>query len=152
MRRRKPMNRGNGLRRRAPLKKTRGPRRSPMWNPNREDAAAFQAAVLDASRGLDVVTGEPAVDAHHIIPKRAIRRYVSARVRDGTVSKEAAPKLLRRLLWDRRNGLAVSRKTHDEHETRRRPIPRRYLPGSAIAFAQELGLVWMIERDYPKED
>jgi hypothetical protein len=153
VKRRRSIKRGkSNLRRTTPLARSRGPKTSSPWKPFPEDAVNFTAAALDRSRGLCVVSGEPAVDAHHVIPKRAIRRYVSARVRDGSVSRDASKGTLRRLLWDQRNGIAVSRRVHDEHENRKRPIPRRCIPEAAVAFARELELEWMIERDYPKEE
>jgi len=117
-----------------------------------EAARHFKVAVFARSTGLDVVTGEVADDAHHVIGKQPLKRLAASTAHDERLDEQSYRTLLTRLLWDPRNGVAVTRSTHDAHHNRSRPIPRSSLPDCAFAFAREVGLERLIERDYPREE
>lgn len=87
--------------------------------------------------------------SHHIIAKQAIKKAVRSIVYRDRLNVEEHERLLRRLLWDVRNGLACCKWCHSRHTDAVRRIPRKLLPRFAFEFADELGLRWMIERDYP---
>lgn len=150
--------------RNTPLKRTPLARRTPLLSkrlglvsssrisadPNVELPRVFREAAFRRSSGLCVVSGQPADDAHHVIPKQSLRKLVSTRARQDGLGQTERREFLGRILWDVRNGVAVSRVVHDRHTKAVERIPRSALPKCAIEFAQELGLLWMIERDYPE--
>lgn len=72
------------------------------------------------------------VQGHHAIEKQALKR-----------------RGLHRFLDDTRNRVPVCEHRHEQHTTRFKPIPRWVLPASVFEFANELGLGWLIDRDYP---
>jgi hypothetical protein len=51
-------------------------------------------------------------------------------------------------MWEVANRLWLCRRCHDRHETGYQRIPAMLLPRGAIEFADRLGLLWRIERDY----
>lgn len=78
------------------------------------------------------------VEGHHIISKQHLRRYCKAD--------------FERLRWDARNGLGLCQWHHMRHESCKQRVPRELLPAGAIEFAAELGLDWLLEREYPQEE
>ena len=72
------------------------------------------------------------IDAHHVISQETLRK----------MGRED-------LLWVVENGMPVARRVHQNHENASKRIPRVVVPAVAVAFAEQLGLGWMIERDYP---
>lgn len=113
---------------RTPLR--RRPRRSvgeinsKLWNDGMERRCILAGAPDHECEGP--------VDPHHVIPRSRLRR-------EGLGTHE----------WDRRNRAPACRKAHEEHHTRKRPLPRAVLPGCAIEFAFEHDLLGYIERVYP---
>jgi hypothetical protein len=86
---------------------------------------------------------------HHFLPQEQIRRYVDGLVR--TMGKRELVRLLRRLLADERNLVALCFDCHDGHEhtiSGRRGI--EVVPASAFEFAGELGPEWVerLRRNY----
>ena len=76
------------------------------------------------------------VDAHHLVPARYLRR-----------------RGLQAHLWDARNRLWAGRDCcHTAHETRRRPIPRAFLPRAAERFAAEMNCLDVLDRLYGEAD
>lgn len=84
-----------------------------------------------AARRADVLRRE----GHHILAKRLL-------IAAG----------LEHLLWDERNGLSLCRLHHQRHESWFQRVPRRLLPRRAHEFAEEVGMVVQLERDYPDDD
>lgn len=82
-----------------------------------------------------VVTGQRAEQAHHAVP-------VSLLIDKGLGSHAGDP----------RNGVPVTRRVHERHETAYERILRSCLPTSVFEFAAEHGLEWYLERDqiYPR--
>ena len=72
------------------------------------------------------------VDPHHILARRTLR----------AMGLEAH-------MHDPRNALGVCRAHHDRHEDYTRRIPRELLPKGVFAFAAELGIGWLLDREYP---
>jgi hypothetical protein len=70
--------------------------------------------------------------AHHLLPKRYLKR-------EG----------LHAHLWDVRNGMALCAFHHERHENFVQRVPRQLLLPTAFEFADELGLGWLIDREYP---
>jgi hypothetical protein len=118
-------------------------------------ASAWQAAVTANGYCAVCGTGPKArdqgkrryvkLDAHHVIPARYLRRFVSAMEMDA----EKSETMLLVLLYDRRNGLCICRDCHEHHETAYRRIPRSAVPQQAVKFAREIDREWYIERFYP---
>lgn len=52
-------------------------------------------------------------------------------------------------LWDLRNGMCLCRWHHARHESHAERVPRAALPAAAVQFARELGLEWLLDREYP---
>jgi hypothetical protein len=73
------------------------------------------------------------VDAHHVITAQKLRHFN-----------------LHDHLMDHRNRLALCRPCHDAHHNRKHPVMWEELPPAAIEFAQEVGLLWWLEKHYPK--
>lgn len=96
---------------------------------------------------LAVVKGKPCavcgrpdrVQGHHVISQQTLRKVASERGLDVSA-----------VLWDERNGIPVCESEHSAHTSAKKRIPRSCLPLAAFQFAAELGLTWLIERDYPK--
>lgn len=72
------------------------------------------------------------LQGHHIIAKQALKK-----------------RGLRLYLFDLRNRLTVCEGRHQQHEKALHRIPRSLLPAAALAFAEELDLLHLIERYYP---
>lgn len=72
------------------------------------------------------------VQAHHVISQECLRKH-------GFSTR----------LMDLRNRLPVCEHRHEQHTNRFRPIPRELLPASAFEFADETGLGWWLDRQYP---
>ena len=77
-------------------------------------------------------TGNPFMEAHHIITQQALRKRGHAD-----------------LLWDTRNRLWLTRERHAQHHSCYRKIRWSELPQEALDFAEEIGLTWWIEQHYP---
>lgn len=75
--------------------------------------------------------GRRAVHGHHVITTQALRRY-------GFTDR----------LWDPRNCLPVCFDCHGSHHGASRRIPLSVLSEDARAFADELGLGYLLERYY----
>lgn len=105
-------------------------------------AAAFWLEVTRRGRAVDAVDGLPGsandpIEAHHVLPKSKLKQYARTHGLE-----EAA------LVWDPRNGMPVRRSRHDRHTRGFDRIPRADVPGSAVAFAEELGLDWVLDLQY----
>lgn len=72
------------------------------------------------------------LQAHHILTQQQLRKHG-----------------LKHLLWDTRNGLPLCDRAHDRHHSAHERIPRDLLPAGALQFAEEVGLMHLIERYYP---
>jgi len=75
------------------------------------------------------------LEANHIIDKNFLKRHG-----------------LRAHLWDERNGLCLCRYHHGRHTSRIQPVPRRLLPLAAFSFAEDMGVLWRLDHDYPLEE
>lgn len=75
------------------------------------------------------------MQAHHIIPKRHLKQ-------EG----------LKDLIWDERIALGLCGYHHARHENYRERVPRSLLPKSVYQFAEEHGLMWLLDREYPEEN
>jgi hypothetical protein len=90
---------------------------------------AFPVGELDATRAADLRR----IEGHHVIAKRHLRR-------EGHGGR----------LWDARNGMGLCAYHHQRHELRVQPVPYELVPEGAFEFAIELGLDWIIDREYPE--
>jgi hypothetical protein len=86
-------------------------------------------------------------DWHHWLAQQHIRVYV----RGLRLSQASSRALLRRLLHDARNLVALCRDCHAAHELRSRPLTGGEVPHVAWTFALELGPEWVerLHRAYP---
>jgi hypothetical protein len=73
------------------------------------------------------------VEGHHVLAKR----YLKAR---GLANR----------FWDTRNGLGLCSYHHARHERWMQRVPYELVPDDAIEFADEVGLLHLIEHDYPE--
>lgn len=73
------------------------------------------------------------VEGHHVLAKRHLKR-------EGFAGR----------LWDTRNGMGLCAYHHARHEARMQPVPYDLIPEGAFEFALELGLDWILEREYPE--
>lgn len=144
-----------------------------MANPPGYDYLTFRAGVALVWRGdcwgcvlqpweqHRCVAASPQIDAHHLLPKQAIKRefpWGAWRNDDGTLTPVPrhdahndllpADVSLAGLLMDVRNGVLVRRWHHDriEHAVWRPNLDE--LPTDAIVFARELGMLPRLERIY----
>lgn len=98
-----------------------------------------------AVRGLPCAAcrSKAAVEAHHIIRVQVLRRYA---VSNGYDFDDVQ--------WDGRNRLGLCRDCHANHHAASRKLPRELLWHYArwvFEFADELGLGWVLDHDYPEE-
>lgn len=86
------------------------------------------------------------MDAHHLVSKQRIKRDWPHPLwfPDGDLPTTAA------VLMDVRNGVIVCRRHHDLLERRLVVPSRAELPEDAVEFAEEVGMGWSIDRDYPE--
>lgn len=162
------MKRGAPLRRKSPLKPRRGlsPGRSRPGSakPGESDAAREQRlrdaealrraaakwkATVCHRKAVCAVCGrgpEPGnpLDAHHVTEKRTIKRYVSGL----RLPEREEQEVLRRLLYDARNGMAVHKREHERHTNAVERIPLRCVTSKHRQFAAEVGAAHLIERYY----
>jgi hypothetical protein len=83
---------------------------------------------------------EPAAQAHHAIREQVLRRFA----RDyGFVFGEVR--------WDRRLRILLCTCCHTNHTARSQRLPFSILRPETIALAEELGLGWSLDREYPVE-
>lgn len=153
LKRKKALNPGKALKRTSFKNKDSWRRLPASWV---KPWSIWRAKIV--SHGICVVCGEgpkakdPAkrkfklLDPHHVISQRAIKRYMGQFRKH--LDAEAWEAKLIALLYDARNGLCICRACHQRHEKRVKLIPRALVSVSAIEFARELDLEWMIERDY----
>lgn len=104
------------------------------------DGYEWKRLVIFASGGCCLAHDDPSecelpLRAHHVITQQALRKHGLAGFR-----------------WETRNGIPVCESGHRRHHSGLERIPRERLPASAIAFADEVGLDWMIDRYYPSEE
>lgn len=76
------------------------------------------------------------LEAHHVLAKGVLRRH------------GFPPEVVH----DPANALCVCRRHHALHESCQARIPRSALPAGTVAWAEGLGLGWLLDRCYPKED
>lgn len=78
---------------------------------------------------------------HHILSQQALRR----RAKELGIDAQS-------ILWDERNRLALCPRCHAAHHLYAKRITRAMLEQHApkvAQFARELGLDWLLDRDYP---
>lgn len=158
------MKRGKPLERRTGLsQKGKGganpPRPDALAKPKRRPAARrrqvlngakWRAAVFRMHGDRCVVTGEPAEQAHHVIPLAYLLDHIPARLRDEGLDGKQLEERLRQIARDPRNGMPLTELAHTRHERALARVPWELLAPSHRLFAAELGLTWLLERTYPK--
>lgn len=80
------------------------------------------------------VCGNPAIDGHHVTYRQVLER-----------------EQLGHLAWDTRNLLPLCRHCHDSHHNASRRVPWACLRLENVDFAREVGLLWLLRRNYPHE-
>lgn len=86
-------------------------------------------------------SGSPDTQAHHVIPQQTLRR----RARDLGVDANL-------LLWDRRNGVELTRRRHERHHSGHEPLTGADVPASVFEFAEQFGLGWWLEKHLPEAE
>jgi hypothetical protein len=137
------------LKRKAPMKRSRGPKRrwkamtpaekaakADFWN-----AVAIRcgfACVRSYDRDHECV-GE--LDAHHIIPKQLLKGHALTLTAEERIA----------IVWDSRNGVLVCREgLHGNLTNKADRLREREVPACAVAFAEDNGLMWALEREVPE--
>lgn len=97
-----------------------------------------------AIRGLPCAACQtkPAVEAHHIIRVQVLARHAASNGYD-----------LDTVRWDGRNRLGLCRDCHANHHGGNGRLPRELLWRYArwvFGFAEDLGLGWALDREYPE--
>lgn len=82
-----------------------------------------------------VCTKRKATAGHHIL----YRQHILVQTKDPAA------------LWDVRNCLPLCFDCHNRHHSAFRRVPRHLLSDDALTFAEELGVLHLIERFYPEE-
>jgi hypothetical protein len=82
---------------------------------------------------IDICLGP--LQAHHVITQQQLRK-----------------RGLIHLRWDVRNGMALCERAHSRHTTAVERIPYSLLSPENIAFAEENGLGWLLDRYYPRTE
>lgn len=133
----------------------------PQTQAEREQAGdlrvAWRDAVVQDAGGRDQATGEGLLfdwQCHHVVEASdlwAMRRRL--KVNDVVIPDDQ----FIALLWDRRNGMALNRRTHERHHSRTAPITFDKLRPWHFEFARMLdqfgGYEWAtyrLTRDYPE--
>lgn len=98
----------------------------------RPNLSGFRAAVVTEPCVLGPVGCEGRLEAHHVIAAQKLRR----------IGRED-------VVTDPRNGMSLCEKHHRRHTLGFERIPFSALREETITFADELGLVWYLERFYP---
>lgn len=107
----------------------------------RAERDAWRAAVLAQGRARCAVCGSTrAVQAHHVIRQQHLRR------RSRELGVPAAV-----LLCDPRVGMPVCDSCHAAHHAAARRIPRALVPVATVEFVLEVGLGWLLNREYASE-
>lgn len=83
--------------------------------------------------GTTVCSGP--LQGHHVVERRALKR-----------------RGLEEHLWDKRNRMSLCERHHARHTTAVERIPYSAVPAEAHEFAAELGLTYLIDRYYKKEE
>jgi len=104
-----------------------------------ESQAWFETAMRAKGKGLPMksvcaVGGAKHRDSlqiHHVIPKRILKV-------EGHADR----------LWDPRNSLVLCSSCHARHESALRKVPLALLRPAHFEFAEELGLLWVLDRFY----
>lgn len=85
-------------------------------------------------------TWEDKLEGHHILPKRYLKRVAKER----RLSKEETE----RLLWSLANHMTLCGRHHNRHERALERVPAEVVPTRAWAFAESVGLTWVLGRIY----
>jgi hypothetical protein len=72
------------------------------------------------------------IEGHHVLAKRHLRA-------NGYSDR----------IWDVRNGMALCKYHHDRHERWMQRVPFALVPDDAVEFADELGLLPLLEGEHP---
>ncbi len=73
--------------------------------------------------------------AHHILSQQNLRKH----------GKEA-------YLWDTRNGMCLCTDAHRKHDLAVARVPYRFLTAANKDFARDMGMEYLLDRYYPKEE
>lgn len=98
----------------------------------RQAAREFREQVVATGRCAMRGPHDGPLQAHHVLTVQALRRYGLAEH-----------------VWDARNGLCLCELHHARHHRALERVPRALLPGAVFEFADEVGLGWLLDREYP---
>lgn len=115
---------------------------TPLWDEHLRVVSPKSWQRLVAARdrhcvmhGPDSEVCEEPFAAHHLITQQQLRnRHLSD------------------FAWDVRNGMWLCYRAHRRHHSGHERIPYELIPARAHEFAEELGLAWILDRFYPKEE
>lgn len=85
-------------------------------------------------------THDDRLEGHHILPKRYLKRVAKERGLDKAETE--------RILWSLANHMALCGRHHNRHERALERVPVEAIPLRAWAFAESVGLTWVLGRVY----
>lgn len=139
------LKRSSALKQGKGLSRTGGPRRKPPApRTDLQEAKAWWVVVTAGGNGPCAVCGRTKQDgariqAHHVIRQQVLEREATSRGIDPAL-----------WLWDHRVGLSLCEAPcHANHTSAHRRITQRYLRPANLAFAAELDLGHMLQREHP---
>lgn len=87
------------------------------------------------------------LDPHHCIPAQKLRALVDSEAYHGHWTEAEKDARMAQVVYDLRNRQWLCRGRHADHHGNK-PIPYSLIPAEAIAYAGELGLLHVLEREY----
>lgn len=104
-----------------------------------ELAKRFREKVL--APGFCVMCGTSKnLQPHHVLERSRVKHALLRKDEEIPVD----------IYWDPRNGIALDWDCHQRHHGFSRRLSRRCLPASAFEYAEDHGLTWLLDREYPE--
>lgn len=131
-------------------------KRTPLKTRRKATGARVRAAQALWSAGAEPCTvcrAEGALcrgmglDPHHCIPAQKLRALVDSEAYHGRYSEGEKDARMAEVVYDLRGRQWLCRGRHAEHHGNK-PIPYSLIPAEAIAYAEELSLGYVLEREY----
>lgn len=131
-------------------------KRTPLKTRRKATGARVRAAQALWSQGIEPCTVCRAegticrgmgLDPHHCIPAQKLRALVDSEAYHGRYTEGEKDARMAEVVYDLRNRQWLCRGRHDAHHGNQ-PIPYSLIPAEAIAYAEELGLGYVLEREY----
>lgn len=110
----------------------------------------WRRRTFDEHGALCWVTGEPATQAHHVIPMQKLAFLLCPVWREQGMDFKQVEARLREVCRDVRNAMPLATDPHMNHHNRSPAIGRDVLAPCHFEFAAEHNLTWLLEKTYPE--